>query len=244
MPSPAVPPTLHPTHFNRVNAGSDGLWDNVSEREVVAAVRRSEPPHELATRLAELAERHARDPEFESPYIKEALSQGCAGARAWRLDASRVWTGRTVWAAGGVKGGMHLCAGLCFCVGGLGLRWCGSGVWAAWRPHCCGGRAQCVAVLVGTTACHFGSNVVLVGDLASMRPAGCAACMLCGCQVHACFVDACYPQTGSTWKRDLHRRGRGEGDQECPLLRRPVSHERPTTVCGGWRLRPPQRGHL
>ncbi|KAF5838380.1 serine/threonine protein phosphatase [Dunaliella salina] len=58
-------------------AGSDGLWDNVFESEIIELAPRSAGDvQRAATTLANLAQQHAGDSEFQSPYVKEALSQG------------------------------------------------------------------------------------------------------------------------------------------------------------------------
>lgn len=57
--------------------GSDGLWDNVFESEIL-----SRAPHNVADvqraadNIAAQARQHAGDPEFPSPYTREALAQG------------------------------------------------------------------------------------------------------------------------------------------------------------------------
>jgi serine/threonine protein phosphatase PrpC len=57
--------------------GSDGLWDNAFESEIVELAPRSAGDvQRAATMLAALAQQHAGDQEFQSPYVKEALSQG------------------------------------------------------------------------------------------------------------------------------------------------------------------------
>ncbi len=58
-------------------AGSDGLWDNAFESEIVSLAPRA--PGEVqraADRIAATARTHASDNEFASPYIREALQQG------------------------------------------------------------------------------------------------------------------------------------------------------------------------
>jgi protein phosphatase PTC7 len=56
--------------------GTDGLWDNAFDDEVIYAVTKEKNIQKAANSLALLARTHASDPEFSSPYIKEALSRG------------------------------------------------------------------------------------------------------------------------------------------------------------------------
>ncbi|GBF90533.1 serine threonine phosphatase [Raphidocelis subcapitata] len=58
-------------------AGSDGLWDNVYDPEVLERLPATPDEAQAAAEsIAALARRHASDPEFASPYAKEALLQG------------------------------------------------------------------------------------------------------------------------------------------------------------------------
>lgn len=58
-------------------AGTDGLWDNVYENEILElAPKDSRDVDSAANLLATLARSHAGDHEFASPYTKEAVSQG------------------------------------------------------------------------------------------------------------------------------------------------------------------------
>jgi len=60
-----------------VIAGSDGLWDNVFESEILAlAPRSTDDVQRAADSIATLARQHAGDNDFPSPYTREALSQG------------------------------------------------------------------------------------------------------------------------------------------------------------------------
>lgn len=60
------------------HAGTDGLWDNVYEAEILQLLpSTSEGVSTAADAIATLARRHASDDEFASPYTKEALLQGC-----------------------------------------------------------------------------------------------------------------------------------------------------------------------
>lgn len=57
--------------------GSDGLWDNCYDSELVQMVPRSvEEVQRAAEAMAALARTHATDPEFASPYIQEARQNG------------------------------------------------------------------------------------------------------------------------------------------------------------------------
>jgi len=57
-------------------AGSDGLWDNVYDADVLAAAAGTRNEVGSAVALATKAREHASDPEFESPYVREATKQG------------------------------------------------------------------------------------------------------------------------------------------------------------------------
>ena len=57
-------------------AGSDGLWDNAYDSEIITSVTATEDVQRAADVLAALARVHASDPDFASPYTREALSQG------------------------------------------------------------------------------------------------------------------------------------------------------------------------
>lgn len=66
---------LHPGDV--VIAGSDGLWDNVFDHEIISIVAdKSADAASLAKTICVLARKHASDPDFASPYTREALSQG------------------------------------------------------------------------------------------------------------------------------------------------------------------------
>jgi protein phosphatase PTC7 len=52
------------------------LWDNAFEHEIIKSVTTNADAQQAANKLAALARVHASDPEFASPYTREALSQG------------------------------------------------------------------------------------------------------------------------------------------------------------------------
>lgn len=61
--------------------GSDGLFDNVYDKDIEKTVRffggsDDSFPQRIASALAALASKHAKDVKYESPYSKEAISQG------------------------------------------------------------------------------------------------------------------------------------------------------------------------
>uniref|UniRef100_A0A2P2KZW7 Protein phosphatase n=2 Tax=Rhizophora mucronata TaxID=61149 RepID=A0A2P2KZW7_RHIMU len=56
--------------------GSDGLFDNVFDHEIVSTLASSNDVSEAAKALANLARMHSMDTEFESPYSLEARSKG------------------------------------------------------------------------------------------------------------------------------------------------------------------------
>lgn len=58
-------------------AGTDGLWDNVPQEEIISLLPRSgQPIDQVADNLAQLASRHAHDKKYPSPYSQEAIKQG------------------------------------------------------------------------------------------------------------------------------------------------------------------------
>ncbi|KIZ01643.1 putative PTC7 protein phosphatase [Monoraphidium neglectum] len=58
-------------------AGSDGLWDNAYEHEILGQLPTSaDGAQSAAEAIAALARVHASDPEFASPYTREARQQG------------------------------------------------------------------------------------------------------------------------------------------------------------------------
>ncbi|KAI3450286.1 hypothetical protein Pfo_006951 [Paulownia fortunei] len=56
--------------------GSDGLFDNVFDREIVSAVSSCDNVSDAAKALANLAHNHSKDSSFDSPYSQEARAQG------------------------------------------------------------------------------------------------------------------------------------------------------------------------
>ncbi|KAG1662444.1 hypothetical protein FOA52_004025 [Chlamydomonas sp. UWO 241] len=57
-------------------AGTDGLWDNIDDAEIVSTVGRADNPGAAAAQLAARVQRHSADPGFHSPYAREALQRG------------------------------------------------------------------------------------------------------------------------------------------------------------------------
>ncbi|KAL0434970.1 UNVERIFIED_CONTAM: putative protein phosphatase 2C 1 [Sesamum radiatum] len=55
--------------------GSDGLFDNVFDREIVSVVSSCNNVSDAAKALANLAHNHSKDSTFDSPYSQEARSQ-------------------------------------------------------------------------------------------------------------------------------------------------------------------------
>ncbi|XP_059626425.1 probable protein phosphatase 2C 26 isoform X2 [Cornus florida] len=56
--------------------GSDGLFDNVFDHEIVSTLARYSDVFETANALANLAHNHSMDSNFDSPYILEARTRG------------------------------------------------------------------------------------------------------------------------------------------------------------------------
>ncbi|CAL4958412.1 unnamed protein product [Urochloa decumbens] len=57
-------------------SGSDGLFDNIFDQEIISIVSESPGVDEAAKALAELARKHSVDVTFDSPYSIEARSRG------------------------------------------------------------------------------------------------------------------------------------------------------------------------
>ncbi|KAL7152224.1 hypothetical protein ABFS83_04G082700 [Erythranthe nasuta] len=56
--------------------GSDGLFDNVFDREIVSVLNSCNNVSDAAKALANLAHNHSKDTSFDSPYSQEARTQG------------------------------------------------------------------------------------------------------------------------------------------------------------------------
>ncbi|XP_031100344.1 probable protein phosphatase 2C 26 [Ipomoea triloba] len=56
--------------------GSDGLFDNVFDHEIVSVVAAQQDASNAAKALADLAQSHSLDPNFDSPYSQEARARG------------------------------------------------------------------------------------------------------------------------------------------------------------------------
>lgn len=72
--------------------GSDGLFDNVFDHEIISTVCRCENAAEAAKALAELASVHSTDAAFDSPYSIEARSRGF-DVPLWKKILGRKLTG-------------------------------------------------------------------------------------------------------------------------------------------------------
>lgn len=59
-----------------VVSGSDGLFDNIFDQEIISIISESPGVEEAAKALAELARKHSVDVTFDSPYSMEARSRG------------------------------------------------------------------------------------------------------------------------------------------------------------------------
>lgn len=72
-------------------AGTDGLWDNCYESEMMELLpAKPEEVEKSAGAIAALARRNAEDPEYESPYTREALSEGL-DLPVWEKLAGAKW---------------------------------------------------------------------------------------------------------------------------------------------------------
>ncbi|XP_065847781.1 probable protein phosphatase 2C 26 isoform X1 [Euphorbia lathyris] len=72
--------------------GSDGLFDNVFNEEIVSTMAKHTSVAEAAKALANLANIHSTDSEFESPYALEARSKGF-DVPLWKKILGRKLTG-------------------------------------------------------------------------------------------------------------------------------------------------------
>ncbi|KAI3840008.1 hypothetical protein MKX03_020496 [Papaver bracteatum] len=61
---------------DKIILGSDGLFDNVYDHEIVSTISRINNVAEAAKALAILANEHSRDANFDSPYSLEARDRG------------------------------------------------------------------------------------------------------------------------------------------------------------------------
>ncbi|RZC90651.1 hypothetical protein C5167_028483 [Papaver somniferum] len=61
---------------DKIIMGSDGLFDNVYDHEIVSTISRINNVAEAAKALAILANEHSRDANFDSPYSLEARDRG------------------------------------------------------------------------------------------------------------------------------------------------------------------------
>ncbi|KAK6142177.1 hypothetical protein DH2020_005232 [Rehmannia glutinosa] len=74
--------------------GSDGLFDNVFDREIISIVSSCDKVSDAAKALANLAYNHSKDSSFESPYSQEARTQGF-DVPWWKKIMGMKLTGRT-----------------------------------------------------------------------------------------------------------------------------------------------------
>ncbi|XP_020103365.1 probable protein phosphatase 2C 1 isoform X3 [Ananas comosus] len=64
------------TEGDTIVMGSDGLFDNVFDHEIVSVISKIQNAVEAAKALAELASNHSVDTTFDSPYALEARNMG------------------------------------------------------------------------------------------------------------------------------------------------------------------------
>ncbi|CAA7406240.1 unnamed protein product [Spirodela intermedia] len=74
--SDAVVCSVRLTVGDTVVVGSDGLFDNVFDQEIVSIVSASDDVVDAAKALADLASKHSLDSGFDSPYSLEARTRG------------------------------------------------------------------------------------------------------------------------------------------------------------------------
>ncbi|XP_043703015.1 probable protein phosphatase 2C 26 isoform X2 [Telopea speciosissima] len=72
----AMVSTLELIEGDTIVMGSDGLFDNVFDHEIISTILRFSDVAEAAKALASLASDHSRESNFDSPYSLEARSRG------------------------------------------------------------------------------------------------------------------------------------------------------------------------
>ncbi|XP_010264540.1 PREDICTED: probable protein phosphatase 2C 26 [Nelumbo nucifera] len=72
----AVVSTVELIEGDTIVMGSDGLFDNVYDHEIVSTISKFSNVSEAAKALANLASNHSRDTDFDSPYSLEARNKG------------------------------------------------------------------------------------------------------------------------------------------------------------------------
>ncbi|KAK4606772.1 hypothetical protein RGQ29_000847 [Quercus rubra] len=75
--------------------GSDGLFDNIFDQEIISTIARCRDVVEAAKALANLASNHSMDSNFDSPYSLEARSKGF-DVPLWRKILGMKLTGTTL----------------------------------------------------------------------------------------------------------------------------------------------------
>ncbi|GMN23555.1 hypothetical protein TIFTF001_000158 [Ficus carica] len=75
--------------------GSDGLFDNVFDHEIISTTSRYKDVVESAKALADLARTHSMDSNFDSPYSLEAVSKGF-DVPWWKKILGRKLTGMVI----------------------------------------------------------------------------------------------------------------------------------------------------
>ncbi|WVZ82747.1 hypothetical protein U9M48_029978 [Paspalum notatum var. saurae] len=68
--------TVNLMEGDTIVSGSDGLFDNIFDQEIISIISESAGVDESAKALAELARKHSVDVTFDSPYSIEARSRG------------------------------------------------------------------------------------------------------------------------------------------------------------------------
>ncbi|GFP89708.1 probable protein phosphatase 2c 26 [Phtheirospermum japonicum] len=74
--------------------GSDGLFDNIFDREIISVVRSCVDVSDAAKAIANLAHGHSMDSNYDSPYSQEARAQGF-DVPWWKKIMRKKLTGRT-----------------------------------------------------------------------------------------------------------------------------------------------------
>lgn len=74
--------------------GSDGLFDNMFDQEIISTIYRFEDVTSAAQGLADLASNHSKDVNFDSPYSMEARSRGF-DVPLWKKILGKKLTGMT-----------------------------------------------------------------------------------------------------------------------------------------------------
>lgn len=90
----AVVTSIELVEGDKIVMGSDGLFDNVFDQEIVSTVAENNDVAEAAKALASLAKDHSTDSNFDSPYSLEARARGYDAPLWKKLVGGRLTGGK------------------------------------------------------------------------------------------------------------------------------------------------------